>query len=86
MTDPIVLSGSIGVGAVASAVAELLKGLHWIPANRRVVRLLVAFICLAMNAGAAYYNRTLDYATLIPTFLSYVTAVANYDHLFKRDS
>jgi hypothetical protein len=76
---------TITVGAVASFLAQWIKGKEWFPVRYRavLVRMIVAGLCVGINAGVAFTTGTLDPSTLAEAFFSYVVAAAAYDHLFS---
>lgn len=78
---------TITVGTIATFTAQFLKGRAWFPEAYRtaVVRLLVAAICVVVNVGVAYVSgEPIGASPLLEAFLSYLTAAAAYDHLFKN--
>ena len=84
-----VLAGSsITLGVAASSVVFLLKKVSWFPVFQNQPmrsRLVVAVACLLLNILSQYINGQpiMDWATGLETFVSYLTAAATYDHLFK---
>lgn len=83
MENTVVLAGTLTVGAVASFLAQMLKTAGYLPKNPLMIRGFVALACLALSAAYGYLTGTLDVATLGSSLMSYFTAAAAYDHLFK---
>ena len=76
---------SVTIGTVASVLTQYVKK-SWFPHQYRALlcRLLVAVVCVVLQAGAAYIEGVpLGLETTIGFFFSYAVAAAEYDHLWK---
>jgi len=77
---------TVTVGAVASFLAQYLKK-DWFPSEYRAAlcRIFVAITCVGIHAVGAYVQGLpITVETLVMSALSYLSAAATYDHIFKR--
>lgn len=84
----VVLGNPITVGAVASFLLKILKGVGWFPVFENQPlrsRVVVAVMCLLINSLVNYMQGVFvaDWVLVGETFMSYLTAAATYDHIFK---
>ena len=88
MDIAIIAGNPITLGAVASGVVWILKRTPYFPlwTNQKWrSRLTVAVTCVGLTALAQYLEGgvVIDLATTFNLLVSYVSAAATYDHLFK---
>lgn len=81
---------TVTMGMVVAVLVEIAKRVPQIPLWRGQVwriRLVVAGLCLGLNVlGMWLLGQPIDLMVLLPTFLSYASAAATYDHVFSAES
>lgn len=85
MENVAVIAGqTITVGAVATLLAQWLKGKEWFPQSALLIRVSVALVCVLVSGlSSLTQGAPISLETLLAAFFSYTVAATAYDHLWK---